>query len=555
MITGSFAEFRKYYFHRGLDFATEGRTGVPIQALTSGKIATIQSLRYSIGNAIILKHDDGFSSRYGHMEKFSEKVLTNLPEPIRKKIQDREDFVAEILPDSEIKIEKGEVIGYSGDTGIGPAHLHVELFKEDHYYNPADFLDTSSQSGDLFVTELTFQPLNGESFLNGSHLPLRVKLNKSGKDYIPVDKNPILIKGNAGIYLSGYQKSGRANRIGFQKIQVLLNKELLQTLDFSKIPSHQMIRSCFVFDNFKSKMSGRPFRYTLFLREEKALDVFQNSLKHSGVIQSDKIIPGQTNQIELNLQGLNKIESKVILTLESDTKDYPPIQSTEKIFNVYPNTFNSIFSEDRIAEAFFPAHSVFSSEYFTVTQKDLKYSEPGITQITPVYGVRPDFREFDKGYELYLRLAPPPAKLPEKIGLYSVNSKGVILSYLPFASLNTISHIFKHHSRTTGYYAVFTDHSPPKINVIGYNSGHTFNNSNFRLLLRGRDSGSGIPQNGITVTIDGNPAKVDYEPEKMYYEVFSPDSIRNKGFHRLEAIAKDYMGNESEKLIFEYTVQ
>ena len=86
-----------------------------------------------------------------------------------------------------------------------------------------------------------------------------------------------------------------------------------------------MIRSCFVFDNFKSKMSGRPFRYTLFLREEKALDVFQNSLKHSGVIQSDKIIPGQTNQIELNLQGLTKIDSEVILTFESDTKDYRPI--------------------------------------------------------------------------------------------------------------------------------------------------------------------------------------------------------------------------------------
>ena len=267
LITGSFAEFRMFYFHHGLDFATEGRIGVPILAMQSGKIVKLQSLRYSIGNSITILQKDGFKSRYGHMDKYADKVLNVLPDDLKNKLKLREDFDRALNKEEEIYIEAGEVIGYSGNTGIGPAHLHVELFKDDTYFNPAMYLPPHDYQGEIHVNELELYPLNPESFIEGKNQPLHIQFNKQGQFFQSKINKSISIKGQIGIYLSGYEASGRTNRIGFQKITTLLNDSEIQSIDFSKIKSTQMSRSCFVFDNYKSTMSGQPCRYILHNRE------------------------------------------------------------------------------------------------------------------------------------------------------------------------------------------------------------------------------------------------------------------------------------------------
>ena len=554
LITGSFAEYRMFYFHHGLDFATEGKIGIPILAMKSGKISKIQSLRYSIGNSVTIQQSDNFFSRYGHMDRFSEKILDQLPEDLKAKIEIREDFDRELKSGEDIFIESGEIIGYSGNTGIGPAHLHVELFKDDYYYNPADYLPTPDFRGEIIVTELEFVPLNANSFLDGKNQNLRVKLTKNNQIYEMKKSEAIKLKGNTGIYISAYESSGRNSRIGFQKVNLYLNEKEIQEINFHKIRNTQMLKSCFVFDNYKSTMNGKPFKYILFNREADSIDVFKFKEKNAGTIQFSDIRGKTENILEIHLEGLNGKTSKVRVVLTPDENEYPT-SDFDKFANVTPEGSTTIFSDDKMLQASFPINSIYFKEFFYTENLNTKVVEDSIEQITPIYGLRPDYREYNQGYDLSLKINLSPESIPDKIGLYGITERGKILRYFQTAIYNPTTQTFKIHLKSSGYYAILKDQSKPTLRVINYASGHTFENSNFRLYLKARDTGSGVGEKGIQVTVDGKEGKLDYDPEANLWELFYPKQMRESGPHTLEATATDRMGNISDLLKFSYFVK
>ena len=553
LITGSFAEFRMFYFHHGLDFATEGRIGVPILAMQSGKIVKLQSLRYSIGNSITILQKDGFKSRYGHMDKYADKVLNALPDDLKNKLKLREDFDRALNKEEEIYIEAGEVIGYSGNTGIGPAHLHVELFKDDTYFNPAMYLPPHDYQGEIHVNELELYPLNPESFIEGKNQPLHIQFNKQGQFFQSKINKPISIKGQIGIYLSGYEASGRTNRIGFQKITTLLNDSEIQSIDFSKIKSTQMARSCFVFDNYKSTMSGKPFRYILHNRESDSIDIFSKKEKNAGTIQQIDLKKETSNSLEVLLEGLNGKISRINLTLQSDLIEYP-IVNLPKIFNITPKTKTTLSSEDKSLEISFGENSIYSDEFFSIEKSVLQLTETGLTQVTPIYGIKPDYREFNQGYDLLFRYGIGKEMNPDKFGLYGITEKGKILRYYQSAYYDPSNNFYKIRLKNTGYFAILQDESKPSIKVFRYSNGHIFDNKDFKLYLRAKDTGSGVGEKGITALVDGEPVLLDFDPEAYLWEIFSPEKFKNTGTHSLEATAIDRAGNISDKLKFSYSV-
>lgn len=99
-------------FHQGLDISTE--KGQPIYATAHG---IVESSGYTgeYGNLIVLKHDFGLSTRYGHLSKFNVK------------------------PGAVVK--RGEVIGFVGSTGRSTgAHLHYEIVANGKLINPLQLL-------------------------------------------------------------------------------------------------------------------------------------------------------------------------------------------------------------------------------------------------------------------------------------------------------------------------------------------------------------------------------------------------------------------------------
>jgi murein DD-endopeptidase MepM/ murein hydrolase activator NlpD len=104
-------------FHQGLDIATE--KGQPVYATAHGTVASAQrSGEY--GNLIVLKHDFGLATRYGHLSKFN------------------------VTPGQSVK--RGDIIGYVGSTGRSTgAHLHYEILANGKLINPLQLLTKPSR--------------------------------------------------------------------------------------------------------------------------------------------------------------------------------------------------------------------------------------------------------------------------------------------------------------------------------------------------------------------------------------------------------------------------
>lgn len=99
-------------FHPGLDISAT--SGTPIHATADGVVESAGYLG-NYGNAVLLRHGFGLSTRYGHMSR--------------------------IAAYAGMRIKRGDIIGYVGATGRATsAHLHYEILLNGRTMNPLSFL-------------------------------------------------------------------------------------------------------------------------------------------------------------------------------------------------------------------------------------------------------------------------------------------------------------------------------------------------------------------------------------------------------------------------------
>lgn len=96
--------------HLGVDFAAPA--GTPVRSIASGKVVHAGRLG-GYGNFVRIDHPGPYASAYAHLQRIAKGVKVGSA------------------------VERGQVIGYVGSTGLatGP-HLHFELYKDGKYINP-----------------------------------------------------------------------------------------------------------------------------------------------------------------------------------------------------------------------------------------------------------------------------------------------------------------------------------------------------------------------------------------------------------------------------------
>lgn len=99
-------------FHSGMDFTAP--TGTEVYSTGNGVVASVSSSQRGLGKHIIIDHGFGYSSTYAHLDDFNVRVGQ--------------------------KVQRGDVIGYVGNTGMSVApHLHYEIKLNRNNVDPVNY--------------------------------------------------------------------------------------------------------------------------------------------------------------------------------------------------------------------------------------------------------------------------------------------------------------------------------------------------------------------------------------------------------------------------------
>ena len=128
-INSGFADYRSSHFHGGIDISTNRMIGYPVFAAKSGYVYRVSVSPYGYGKMIILRHDDSTYTLYGHLSKFSSEIK-RIVEFTQE--QEKKYSIDLRFKPGEIKVNQGNVIAYTGATGVGGPHLHFEVHDKDY---------------------------------------------------------------------------------------------------------------------------------------------------------------------------------------------------------------------------------------------------------------------------------------------------------------------------------------------------------------------------------------------------------------------------------------
>jgi hypothetical protein len=132
-LTATFGEYRANHFHAGVDLSTGERVGVPVHAPLDGEVVRVRASGVGYGRALYVRARDGRLLVFGHLDRFDS--------PIAEYVQAIQDSTGDYEQDLEVpagrlRVRAGQRLAWSGDSGAGPPHLHVEVRHGDTALNP-----------------------------------------------------------------------------------------------------------------------------------------------------------------------------------------------------------------------------------------------------------------------------------------------------------------------------------------------------------------------------------------------------------------------------------
>lgn len=125
LLSATFGDLRSNHFHSGIDLRTNSEEGKHVYAAADGWVSRIKVSAFGYGKAIYIAHPNGYTTVYGHLREYSEAI----EKYVYRRQNLRESFEVDLFPaGSELKVKKGQLIAFSGNTGgsSGP-HLHFEI--------------------------------------------------------------------------------------------------------------------------------------------------------------------------------------------------------------------------------------------------------------------------------------------------------------------------------------------------------------------------------------------------------------------------------------------
>lgn len=139
LLSGNFGELRRNHFHSGVDFKTQGRTGLPVYAADSGYVSRVSVSPWGFGRAVYITHPHtGLTTVYGHLEAFAPEIDRR----VKERQYEAETFAIDMsFHPGQLPVARRQVIARSGNSGSsGGPHLHFDV-RDTETEDPLDPLE------------------------------------------------------------------------------------------------------------------------------------------------------------------------------------------------------------------------------------------------------------------------------------------------------------------------------------------------------------------------------------------------------------------------------
>ena len=327
-MSSNFGEFRDGGYHMGIDIKTLEETGWPVYAIDDGYISRMVANFSGYGKGLYLTLNDGNVAVYAHLEEFAFRLETIL---YSLQAKNNSYIVNEYFSPEQFPFKKGDVIGYTGNTGasFGP-HLHFEL--RNNKSQPINPLINGLNIEDYRnprVHQIGIIPLSTSSKINGSSIPRAYPLfaaNTGGGLEFP---DTISCFGPIGLAIEIDDKiQGVRNKYQVQSIQLLVDDQNVFSLNYNKLDFSQKHTVNQTRENRFQRLNLGSF--TKLYKQ----DTFSNStLVKEGVSGVLNLTPGY-HKIEIQISDASGNTTRVKGTLIN----YPPVKMAIKDVEWHDNT-------------------------------------------------------------------------------------------------------------------------------------------------------------------------------------------------------------------------
>src|ERR1700722_6531721 len=224
-LASNFGGIRPNHYHAGIDIETEQREGLKVYAVADGFVSRIKVAPNGYGNAIYITHPNGYTSVYGHLQRYEDKIAKYVKENQYK----LESFQVDLFPDSTLfLVKKGDVIAFSGNTGdSGGPHVHFEIrdTKSEEPVDPLLFgFDIPDHIAPVIAT-LKVYPIYHSGTIINKPFPERYSvIQKDSNSYNVIHDAVINAHGNIGFAVQGFDmEDGNDQHFTIYSLELLLD--------------------------------------------------------------------------------------------------------------------------------------------------------------------------------------------------------------------------------------------------------------------------------------------------------------------------------------------
>lgn len=215
-VTGTFAEHRGGRLHTGTDIHTGGN-GFAVHAPQDGYVERIRCGPYGFGKAVYLRLADGHIAVFGHLSDFRDDLRAY----VREAQHAAKNYTVELTPEpNRFPVRRGEEIAKTGDTGIGPSHLHFELRDDkDRPINPCTLGYTWPDKTPPILTRAIIAPRDPESRVNGELEPAVVEFVRDANGGYRCA--PVRVRGHFGVGIDLVDPTPAGDKLGVHEVRLL----------------------------------------------------------------------------------------------------------------------------------------------------------------------------------------------------------------------------------------------------------------------------------------------------------------------------------------------